>query len=90
MATHLSDIFAGFGQTIKLCKLLTVWDNIVDERIRKHTQAIKIRQRVLYVAASSATWAQQLTFLKNELINKFNQQAGSEVIRDIRFQSGGF
>lgn len=93
MTQKLSEILAGMecgaGRALSACKLLALWERVVDKRVGRQTEAVKIRNRVLYVTASSATWAQELSFLREEIINKFNAEAGREVIRDIKFKSGG-
>ena len=83
----LGGIKSGVGRMLKLCQALSIWEKVVDERVGKHTEAVKIRNSVLYVSTSSTTWAQELSFLKNEFIEKFNAEAGAEVIKDIRFKA---
>jgi len=77
----------GYSLALKNCRMVSLWEQIVDERVQKNTEPIKIRNRTLYVSASSSTWAQELTFLKKEIMKKFNEKAGEEIIRDIRFKS---
>ncbi len=93
MAQKLSQILAGIesgmGNTLSTCRLLSLWGKIVDERVRRQTEAVKIRNHVLYVSTSTSAWAQELSFLKREIIKKFNVEAGKEAIRDIRFRAGG-
>lgn len=93
MPEKLSEILSGMeaevGRTIKTCKLLSLWNRVVGERVGKQTEANKIKNRVLYVSTKTAAWAQELSFLKKEIIEKFNEEAGEEAIRDIRFRSGG-
>ena len=89
IAEILNKLDTNFGRTVKLCGWLTLWDRVVDDRVRKHTEAVKIRNRVLHVATSSATWANELSFLKGKFVQKFNDEAGQEIIRDIKFKAGG-
>jgi predicted nucleic acid-binding Zn ribbon protein len=89
LAEILGCMEIGVGKAIQICGLLSLWPDIVDERVGKNTEALKIRNKVLHVATSSPAWAQELTFLKNGFIEKFNQAAGRTVIKDIRFKSGG-
>jgi predicted nucleic acid-binding Zn ribbon protein len=93
VAQHLAEILenmnTGLGRAVKLCGWLAIWDKVVDDRIRKHTEAVKISNKTLSVSTSSPTWANELTFLKGEFIKKFNQAAGQEIIRDIKFKAGG-
>ena len=93
MAERLMDILeqskSNLAWTITACRHLTIWEKVVDERVARQTEAIKIRNKVLYVSTSTSTWAQELSLLKREIINKFNQTAGQEVIRDVRFKPTG-
>lgn len=93
MANKLADIFdgmgLGLGKTIELCNLLTLWQSVVDDRVGKHAEAVKIRNKTLYISTSSPAWAQELSFLKNDIIEKFNKKAGKEAVNDIKFSCGG-
>ena len=91
MTKHLGEILDGLnnsvGITLKLCGTLALWERVVDERVRKHSKAVKIRNRVLYVSTSSPAWAQELSMLKKDIVEKFNIVAGEEAISDIRFRA---
>ena len=90
MAEALADILGRLGPAtaaVESCRLAALWVEIVDERVKKHTEAIKVRGRVLYVNASSPACGQELTFLKTAIISKFNERAGAEAIRDIKFKT---
>lgn len=73
---------------LKSCRLVQLWEMVIDERVKKNTEPVKVRNRVLYVNAKTSAWAQELSFLKREIIEKFNRKAGEEAIRDVRFKSG--
>ena len=89
IAEILKKLDTNFGRTVKLCSWLALWDRVVDDRVRKHTEAVKISNRVLHVSTSSATWANELSFLRVKFVQKFNDEAGQEIIRDIKFKAGG-
>ncbi|OGC11935.1 hypothetical protein A3K48_05590 [candidate division WOR-1 bacterium RIFOXYA12_FULL_52_29] len=78
-----------FAWVIKSCSLLGIWEKIIDERARKHTEPVCIRNRVLHVSTTTSTWAYELSFLKSQIVSKFNEYAGEEAILDIRFKSSG-
>jgi predicted nucleic acid-binding Zn ribbon protein len=92
MAKRLAEILEhmemGEGGSVDICRRLALWREVVDERVGKNAEAIKIRNRTLYVSTSSPVWAQELSFLKKEIIEQFNKKAGREVISDIRFKAG--
>ncbi|MGB9613281.1 MAG: DciA family protein [Candidatus Margulisiibacteriota bacterium] len=75
--------------TIRNCRLLALWRQVVDESIAKNTEPIKISNRTLYVSTSSPVWAHELSYLKREIIKKFNEKAGEEAILNIRFKADG-
>lgn len=85
----LGRLDGGLGRAINNCNLLSLWGQVVDERVGKQTEAVKIVNRTLYVNAASSTWAQELSYLKKEIMEKFNRMAGQELISDIKFKSGG-
>lgn len=93
MAEKLGEIISNLegeiSSTLKNCQLLSLWSLVVDERVGKNTEPVKIKNRTLFVATANPVWAQELSFLKKEIIDKFNQQAGGKVIFDIRFKATG-
>ncbi len=93
MAEKLGEIIfnleGGISSTLRNCQLLSLWAQVVDERVGRNTEPVKIKNRTLFVATVSPVWAQELSFLKREIIAKFNQRAGGKVISDIRFKAAG-
>lgn len=85
LADVLGGMDTGLGKAIEICGRLSLWEQVVDERVRKNAAAVKIINRTLYVSTATPTWANELSYLKKEIIKKFNEKAGQEVIRDIRF-----
>jgi hypothetical protein len=79
----------GIVHAVRSCQLTALWVEIVDERVRKNTEAIKISSRTLHVSTTSPVWAQELSFLKRAIIARFNDRAGEEVISDIKFKAAG-
>lgn len=88
MAQKLQQILGGLeNEAITCCRLLAIWPNVVNERVSRNTEPVKIKNRVLYIATRTPVWAQELSFFKQELVGKFNERAGTEVISDIRFKA---
>ena len=69
-----------------LQKLLESWEEVVGKVVAKHTQPISIERDVLWVATSSAAWAQNLTFERQRLLKKLNQILPAPLV-DIRFST---
>ena len=87
LAQVLGRLDGQMAALLKNCQLLALWSQVVDDRVGKNTEPVKIRDQTLFVATASAVWAQELSLLKPEIIRKFNQQAGQAVIKDIRFRA---
>lgn len=69
--------------------LLDNWPQIVGKVIATHSQPLYIKQRILWVATSSASWAQNLTFERQNLILKLNHLLPTPLV-DIRFSTSGW
>ena len=63
--------------------LINSWEEIVGKAISSRTSKIYIRDHVLYINLNSSVVRNELLMLRQELIEKLNQKAGTEVIRDI-------
>ncbi|MBN3033116.1 MAG: DUF721 domain-containing protein [Candidatus Saganbacteria bacterium] len=92
MPEQLLEIFSRLdekvGRAIRNCRLTALWPQVVDERVSRNTEAVKLVNRTLYIATASPVWAQELTFLKPAIIKRFNERAGAEVVSDIKFKAG--
>lgn len=57
-------------------------------QIAARTSPGKIRHGVLSVTVSSSVWLQELQFMKQDILERLNQQTTKESITDIRFSIG--
>ena len=69
-------------------KILGCWSMVVGEKQQNHTKALNFKKGVLYVDATSPSWAHHLTINKKSFIDKLNKITSKEV-KDIRFSSKG-
>ena len=63
------------------------WENIAGE-LSKKSEALYIKNRVLYVAAENSMWIQHLNFKKLDLLNRCNDVLGDSYLVDIFFKAG--
>jgi Protein of unknown function (DUF721). len=63
--------------------LINSWEEIVGKAISSRTSKIYIKDQVLYVHLNSSVVRNELLMLRQTLMEKLNQKAGTEVIRDI-------
>jgi predicted nucleic acid-binding Zn ribbon protein len=66
--------------------LLQCWAEIVGAVVAAHTRPLSIQRDVLRVATSSAAWAQNMTFRRQNLLLKLNEKLPTPLV-DIRFST---
>ncbi|TAE53888.1 MAG: DUF721 domain-containing protein [Nostocales cyanobacterium] len=69
-----------------LQKLLKCWPDVVGAKVAMQTRPLSIQRDVLRVAASSAAWAQNLTFQRQSLLLKLNKRLSQPLV-DIHFST---
>lgn len=72
-------------QKLREKSAVSVWNEVVGPRIAKSTEPERIRDGILFVSCKTATWANELMFLKNDIIKKLNNRLGGRYVKDIRF-----
>lgn len=66
--------------------LLECWPSLVGKMASQQTRPLSIGRGVLYIATSSATLAQDLTFKRSQILKKLNQQLPCP-LNDIKFST---
>lgn len=75
----------GFTERLQKQSAVTGWKTIVGDTIAAETKALRIEGATLIVRVHRAAWRQQLTYLKEGLLEKLNAELGENSIEDIRF-----
>ncbi len=78
----------GIAKKIKEKQALKLWSEITGNNICKHTEAKYINQGVLFVIVDNSAWANELLFMKENLIKQLNKKLDKKIVKDIRFQTG--
>ena len=73
---------------LEVYRVWTFWAEEVGEAIASRAEPAGFRAGVLSVRVSSASWTQELQFMKDTLRERLNARLGEELIRDIYFVSG--
>ena len=76
----------GLGKKVKQYEVLDVWSEVVGEQIAQVTTADFFSGGKLFIRVSRSTWRNELTFLKQQLIQKINTAMGEEIVHDIIFR----
>jgi predicted nucleic acid-binding Zn ribbon protein len=66
--------------------VLQYWSEVVGQAVAPHTQLLSIQRDVLWVATSSAAWAQTLTMERSRILTKLNAYVPMP-LTDIRFST---
>lgn len=66
--------------------LINSWEEIVGKAIASRTSKIYIKDQVLYVHLKSSVVRNELLMLRQVLVEKLNNKAGKEIIKDIVFR----
>ncbi len=78
----------GLAEGLEVHTLRKLWPVAVGPRIAAQTRPDSLRSGRLFVRVTSSVWVQQLHFLKEEILEKFNTLAGNKAIREIIFTIG--
>jgi predicted nucleic acid-binding Zn ribbon protein len=69
-------------------RLRDAWVQAVGPRIAAQTQPDAIKRSVLFVKVANSAWMQQLHFLKQEILSKYNDARQQDPVKDIFFVFG--
>lgn len=86
----LKDSFKGLGLKERLSeyKVYKTWKEIVGAKIAEKTCPLRLKGDTLYVKVISSPWMQELSLLKDTVIENINKKLGEGRIKDIVFKSG--
>jgi predicted nucleic acid-binding Zn ribbon protein len=59
------------------------WEKIVGPLIARHTQELKVRNRVLFVKLDSSVIRNELMLARSKLIQNINREVGNNMIDEI-------
>ncbi|MBZ0207821.1 MAG: DUF721 domain-containing protein [Flavobacteriales bacterium] len=62
----------------------SLWDELAGGMVARHTVAVKLRRGKLYIKVDSAPLRQELTFMRDGLINTINEKMGRRVVEQIQ------
>lgn len=77
------------GAHVRESLALAYWPRVAGAQAAAATEAVCVRDGVLFVRTRSSTWSHELTFYKTHLLLRLNRMLGGKIIRDIIFQAQG-
>jgi hypothetical protein len=79
----------GSRDAIPLAALTAAWPDVVGDAIARQAWPLRIaRDGTLHVATSSATWANELGFLADEILERLRERLGAEAPTKLRCAVG--
>lgn len=90
LAAHqvLSAFFAKDPETRRKLEenlVIQAWQKIVGETAGRYSRAVRVRGRTLYVHVDDPLWMQQLSFLKQAILEKYRAEFPKSPVRDLYF-----
>jgi len=64
-------------------KLLKNWEPVLGKQVAKATKDLYIKDRKLFVKLHSSVVRNELVLMKEQIIRRLNEAAGSDVIQDM-------
>ena len=69
-------------------RIRDMWEAVVGPHIAKKATPEVIRNGILQVSVVSSVWMQELTFMKQQILERINQACVSSGVKDVRFRLG--
>jgi len=76
-----------FKKKLKVSNIFNHWEDIVGPGIAKRSRPNKLVRKTLYVSVTTSTWANELSLMSEQLIEKINSFTGEDVVKTIRFKT---
>jgi hypothetical protein len=79
----------GSRDGVPLAALTEAWPGVVGEAIARRAWPLRIgRDGTLHVATESATWANELALMRDEILERLTAQLGNDAPAGLRFAVG--
>ena len=64
-------------------RLLNSWEDVLGKLVSKHTRSLYIKNRTLFVSLRSSIVRNEILMIRDQLVKKLNEKAGSDIIDEI-------
>ena len=71
---------------LKKYSIFNHWEEIVGAGISSRTKPEKISRTMLYISVTNSIWANELSMMSGQLLQKINSYIGEDVIKELRFK----
>ncbi len=67
----------------KFEQIKSKWESIVGKLIAQRTEKMVLKNSILYITVNSSALKQELNFLKAQIVQRINEEAGKEIVREV-------
>ncbi len=84
----ISDLLKEQGLEGKLAenRLINSWEDLLGRSVARITKKLYIKDRTLYVSLGSSIVRNELVMIRDEIVKRLNERAGSEIIDRIEIR----
>jgi predicted nucleic acid-binding Zn ribbon protein len=75
----------GYLAPVRELDVVRRWKELVGDRIAKVTDCSRVDNGVLYVRVASASWRQEISYIKPHILDTIKKETPCNSIRDIVF-----
>lgn len=75
-------------EELRVYSVCAQWERVVGTQLAERSEPGEFRNGVLLVRTSSGVWAQELQFLKHDILQRLNALVGVPLVRDLLFRQG--
>src|SRR5690242_9461986 len=81
----IKDLFKQYHLKPKFdeANLVASWEKLVGKPVARHTKRIYIRNKVLFIELDSPSIKSDLSFHKNNLLRRMEEEFGKDVLKEI-------
>jgi len=76
---------AGLGKAVELWSIYAVLKDIFAKEIVESMKIVSLSNGLLKIRVPSSSWAQELSFFEEKMIEKINVSVGKNLVKQIRF-----
>ncbi|WP_027003836.1 DciA family protein [Hugenholtzia roseola] len=75
----------GLDKHLEEQKIVAAWHQVLGKTVSKHTQQIALKEGTLFVKIEAPALKNNLSLMRNQIIERLNQQAECQRLKEIVF-----
>jgi predicted nucleic acid-binding Zn ribbon protein len=71
---------------LEVAQIAAAWEALAGEVLAQHVQPVELEKGVLTLQADSSVWRQQVSFMRQELLQKIRDHFKDNLVRSLRLK----